>query len=706
MKLKLLGLIVPILAIDVGNVMLNRYNESVIRMENEMSPIELEYNEMISNLSNLPINFVYDGHYFKGLNKLYFKELKRESKNERNGVITTITLVYKQLEVKVVTGLYKNYNAYDYTVYFKNTSTKNSGVIKHFNNIDMNIVGEKPVLKGILGDHVNNYKPYEYNLEEENVDFVNDLGRATHIYFPYFNVENDNGGAMIAIGWGGSWEAHISSENGVTNFKGTSTNNLETYLKPGEEIRSALIGVVRYYERDEEAATNAWRRWCVECNLPKENAKSEGHIEPFTLAFFAADSDRPSSDGSIGEYYGFWENSFNSFYEHGLTADYRWFDAGWYFDPYGKTVPSDWWGTVGTWELDTKKWPDNSFNDSVEYLHERNTKTMVWFEPERVTHLDGMVKNYNYDRTWVLSDHGNNNFYINNLGNPDCLEWTTERILDFMSAHNVDLYREDFNVDPSIFWSIGDGYQGKDRKGITENLYMQGHYQLWDNIINYCAKTGKSTFVDSCASGGGRNDLESMRRSVPILRSDSDRTTTSLRLAYTQSLVKWIPFTGAASNESGQQLHHGGTDLYSFRASYLGSTYLNARYYHDRDTLNWDELKQGLNEFDEISKYVLKDFYNLTEYRGINNDREWVSYMYFDKDTNSGVIQAFRQANCKDESVKVCVKGVDPNKYYTLRDLDGINSLTKIKGSALQRGYSINSTHARQAFVIYIEEAK
>lgn len=69
MKLKLLGLIVPILAIDVGNVMLNRYNESVIRMENEMSPIELEYNEMINNLSNLPINFVYDGHYFKGLNK-------------------------------------------------------------------------------------------------------------------------------------------------------------------------------------------------------------------------------------------------------------------------------------------------------------------------------------------------------------------------------------------------------------------------------------------------------------------------------------------------------------------------------------------------------------------------------------------------------------------------------------------------------------
>lgn len=706
MKFKLIGLIVPMLTLGINQYNMKLYTNEIKKVEVEMSRTKNEYDRMINDLSNFPVNFVYDDHYFKGFADCFFKEVNREIKSERNGVITTITLVYKQLQVKVVTGFYNEYDAYDYTIYFKNISDQDSGVIRNFNNIDIDIEGANPVLKGILGDHQNNYRPYEYDLTKKDVNFVSDQGRATHIYFPYFNVENDNGGAMFAIGWGGTWEANFSSKDGITNFKGTSTINMKTYLKPGEEIRSALIGVVKYYERDEDVATNAWRRWCVDCNLPKEKATDNSHLQPFTLAFFGSDSDRPSSDGSIGEYYGFWEKSFQSFYDHGLTCDVRWFDAGWYCDPYRKTVPTDWWGTVGTWELDDKKWPGTSFNDSVEYCHERNTKTMVWFEPERVTHLAGMVANYGYDRRWVLSDHGNNNFYINNLGIKACLDWTTDRIISFLDAYNVDLYREDFNVDPGIFWSIGDGYQGHNRIGITENLYMQGHYQLWDNIIEYCGETGKCTFVDSCASGGGRNDLETMRRSIPILRSDSDRTTISLRLAFTQSLAKWIPFSGAASNDSSAQLSVGNTDIYSFRASYLGTTYLTARYYHDQDKINWDELKQGLSEFKEIKKYILKDYYNLTPYRGVYNDREWVSYMYFDKEDNSGVIQAFRQTNCEDKSLMVEVKGVDPDKYYCLTDLDGANSIKKIKGSALRKGLPINSQKARQAIIIYINEVK
>ena len=147
-------------------------------------------------------------------------------------------------------------------------------------------------------------------------------------------------------------------------------------------------------------------------------------------------------------------------YEHGLDYDYQWFDAGWYKDPYGKTVETDWWGTVGTWELDPAKWPGNTFRDRVDYAHAHGQKFLVWFEPERVTHLDGMVANYGYKREWVLSDHGNNNCYINNLGNTEAFDWTFKRITDFMEKYDIDLYREDFNMDPGIFWSIGDGYEG------------------------------------------------------------------------------------------------------------------------------------------------------------------------------------------------------------------------------------------------------
>lgn len=683
---------------DGASNMNNSNNESV----------KNEYQHYTSDLGNLPITFVYADKYYKGFSSEFFGTISSKSVNERNGVLTTTELYLyedEKFHITVETAYYKDYNAYDYTVYFENAGTENSAVLKYVNAMDINFKGSNPALKGILGDHGNQYAPYEKDLTAESVNFTSTEGRATHIYFPYFNIETDDGGAMLAIGWGGTWQADFRYDENTnsTNFIGTGTVGLDTYLKPGETVRTPLMAVVRYFERNEDLATNAWRSWMVNCNIPRESADSEKSVQPFNLAVYALDSGRPNSDGSISEGYDSWQRSMDAFYDHGLTSDFRWIDAGWYETPYGGSENSDWWGTVGTWQIDKVKWPGDSFRESVEYAHSKGAKTMVWFEPERVTHLDGLV-NYGYEREWVLSDHGNNNCYINNLGNPKALEWTTNRILTFMETHDVDFYREDFNMDPAIFWSIGDGYEGENRTGITENLYMQGHYTLWDSIIQWCGEHGKCTWVDSCASGGGRNDLESMRRGVPILRSDSDRTTIPLRLAMSSTLNKWIPFNGAASNETGgSQMATGVTDIYTLRASYLPSIYYNAKWYHEQDTINWNMLKQGLNEWTEINKYLLKDYYVLTPYRGVSNDKDWTAWMYVDSDKNSAVLQAFRPVSSTQDTFKVVPKGLDPNTYYYVRDVDGINSIAKVKGSALMKGLNIYAESARTAITIYIE---
>ena len=304
----------------------------------------------------------------------------------------------------------------------------------------------------------------------------------------------------------------------------------------------------------------------------------------------------------------------------------------------------------------------------------------------------------------MLSDHGNNNCYINNLGNPDAWEWTKNKILTFMETHDVDFYREDFNMTPGIFWSIGDGYEGENRTGITENLYMQGHYGLWDAIIEWCGENGKCTWIDSCASGGGRNDLESMRRAVPVLRSDSDRTTISRRLAMSTTFNKWIPFNGASSNETGgAQIATGITDIYTVRASYLPIYFYNAAWYHSQDTLDWDAFRQGQEEWKEINKYLLDDYYVLTPYRGVNNTEEWTAWMYVDTDTDSAVVQAFRPENATLDTFRITLKGLDADTYYTVRDVDGINSIARVKGSALMKGLSVYAENARTAITLYIE---
>ena len=271
-----------------------------------------------------------------------------------------------------------------------------------------------------------------------------------------------------------------------------------------------------------------------------------------------------------------------------------------------------------------------------------------------------------------------------------------------MQNNDIDLYREDFNFDPAIFFEIKDNSEGENRKGITENLFYQGHYQLWDEIIDWCAKNGKHTYVDSCASGGGRNDLESMRRGVPFLRSDSDRTTIPLRLAYTTTLSKWVVYNGAVAKESAGELVAGRTDMYVMRATYLAHITLDGEW--SRGNVNYDIIKKGLAEWKIMNDLVLKDFYVLTPYNDINNTTNWTVYEYFDSNLDRGVIQSFRPENNEEDNFTVIVRGVNPNEYYTITDAEGYNSNDKIKGSILLKGYALFLPKQRSSNIIYIRK--
>ena len=628
------------------------------------------------------------------------KEIYRKEYKEVNN----IKLLFKdEILVLIETALYKDYDAYEYKVSFKNVSKNNTKVFKCINALDINILGKSPILKGILGDHQNQYKPYEYNLLNENISFKSTTGRASHIYFPYFNLENDLGGALIAIGWAGTWSVdfRLLNEEEV-NVKASGTLGMETYLKPNEVIRTPLIAIIYYYEKDEDKATNKWRKWFIDCNMPRNKGDTKEVVKPSTSICLACDTGKPNSDGSISESFDTWKRSLDAIYDNGLNIDFRWFDAGWYFSPKKETVISDWWGTIGSWDLDTVKWPNGTFKESVDYAHKHNTNTLVWFEPERVTHIEYLAKNYGYDISWAIKDHNHDNVYLNNLGNDDCLNWTYNRIIKMMEDNDIDLYREDFNLDPINLFKINDNNEGKNRKGITENKFYQGHYELWDKIIAWCKENSKFTYVDSCASGGGRNDLESMRRGVPFLRSDSDRTKASIRLAMTSSFSKWIPFNGAVGKESTNELQNGITDQYILRATYLGHFSITAGFYFDK-TVDYKVLRNAIKEWKTMNKYILKDFYVLTPYNGVNNDDNWTVYEYFDPIDESGVIQAFRQANCEDDECIVKVKGVNINEYYSLIDEEGNNSLINIKGSELLNGCTIKLNEKRASSLIYIK---
>ena len=655
------------------------------------------YEGYIADLGTLPFVFVYDGTAYTGFPASTFRRVEHRRTVQGRKESNIFVLQAGDLKVTVDTACYTGYVAFEWTVWFENSGTQNSAVIRDMRVADMTFSGARPVLKGILGDHENQYRPYVRELEEASAHFRSDNGRPTHIWFPYFNLEHGDGGTLIALGWGGTWEAHFAPDGqGRTRFTASGTNDLCTYLKPGEKIRSPLMSFLPYTVRNEDHATNLWRRWFLDCNLPRLNAKGDP-VQPFSTTWLAGDTGIHNSDGSISERYFTWKPSLKKMFSEGITFNYRWFDAGWYCAPDGSTVETDWWGTVGTWELDTVKWPGNSFRESVDFTHAHGMKTLVWFEPERVTHVDDLVKNWGYRREWAI-DCG---AIANNISDEDCFQWTLGRILSFMEKYQVDMYREDNNCDPRKSWDALSAREGADRMGIAENKSVVAHYRLWDNIIAWCTRNGKDAFVDSCASGGGRNDLESLRRGIPLMRSDADRTTTALRLSMGTAFNRWVPFHGAACVEQSEQLAvDGKRDAYIFRASYNPILNLSAQWVQDTLT-DFELIRSGLKEWGTVKDYLLKDFYLLTPWNGPEDRTHWTSYAYFDPETDSGVIFAFRMEEATDPICLLRLTMLDPGCSYKLCDADSgpIGSFT---GCELASGYTVKHPLPRSAALIYI----
>lgn len=685
-----------------------------------------EFLNYLTDLSKFPCSFKYDEQNYNGLNQLNLivKETKTEGAKEEHTLIFSLDV----LEIKIQANYYHGYDAFDWTIYITNNSNENSKLISNFNGLDYNLKGENAHIKGIYGDHEKQYDPYDYDLSKRSISWRNDLGRASHRYFPYFNIENDDGGAIFALGWAGTWEADINydSINKNTNLKFNAVLDLSTILQPHETIRSSLNAVVRYYDRDEDAAMNKWRRWYIDCNMPFQDKTHTKKAQPLQAFCLAADNNNPFSDGSISETYLTYKRSLDFLYEKGVRVDVRWFDAGWYLRPDKVPTPIDnpeewrahfldWWGTVGTWEMDPGKWPLNSqggstFKESVDYAAAHNTMTMVWYEPERVAandgeikYLDYLVENYGFNKEWVLQNGEDTHTNILNLGNADAYDWLKSRIIQSLTDYGIKIYREDFNCDPGSAFHSTDLSLGDNRMGITENLYYQNHYKLWDEIIKTTSEHNNGcAFLDSCSSGGGRNDLESMRRGVPMLRSDADRTTIPLRLAYSYSLNPWLPYTGCSAKESAEQLEGGDWDQYVLRASYMSVMTYGSKFSYDTD-LDYDILIKAQNEWDSLKHFFYKDYYNLTPYTAPTDDTQWNAYMYFDNTNDNGVIQVFRQEHSDNDTYVLKIKGVNDKHIYKIVDADNINGIDRITGAELKAGITIHLNEARGSSVLFIQ---
>ena len=574
-------------------------------------------------------------------------------KLDENRIQKTLSFhhLMNDLELRLELIEYRDFPVLEWTVYVKNNSDKDSPIIDNLMGFNARVNREKDgefILHHNAGSFtgMSSYAPFTTTIEKGTYrTFGAYKGRPSDTDMPYFNLElAKDSGFVFAVGWPGQWKTELMRSGDDTLLLRAGQQLTHFHLRPGEEVRTPLTALLFWDEMDWIDAQNLWRRWMLQHNVPQPGGKP---LEPMLTGQmgFCMDWMYKATEENQKE-------SIDRYEELGIKLDGWWMDTGWYTD---------------NWLPHPERFP-NGIRPVSDYCHERNMKTILWFEAERVSTKDSWV--YKTHPEWCLTATTTTQMLFD-LGDPEACEWLTDHVAAILAREGVDIYRSDFNMDPLDHWRQN---EAMDRQGMVENKWVQGYLAFWDGLLE--KKPG--LLIDACASGGRRNDLESMRRGVPLWKCDYAIEPVGMQ-CHTYGLAMWIPYYG---NSGGQM------DPYVFRSNMFPSVTKGAwedrSPGHDiRQDQDYSELLKMFDQWRQISADFLGDYYPLTEF-SLDRENVWIAWQFDSPRTGRGFIQAFRRdGDQSPESIMLKLRGLDRKADYRVTDFDNPISAITIGGEIL-----------------------
>jgi alpha-galactosidase len=432
----------------------------------------------------------------------------------------------------------------------------------------------------------------------------------------YFNVAGKSGGVIAAVGWPGQWSSLFKRDrSGILRLK-AGQERTRFALEPGEEARTPLI-VLQFWTGERTQAQNVWRRWMIAHNLPRPEGR------PLTARFDACFGNlKPTAAEETA--------IIDGFVRENIKLDAWILDAGWY--PNG-----EWWDTVGTWTPDPVRFP-RGLREVADMAHGAGMKFILWFEPERVT-LNSRLGTEHPE--WLLPQPnapgeamklGPKDSRLLDLGNPKARAWLVETLDSTFKAEGIDVLRTDFNLDE----------------------FLRRDPRRW---------------IDTCASGGRRLDLETLRRAAPLLRSDFTNSAVAHQL-HTYGISQWLPWYGSGA---------GTGDLYMLRSSICPAWRIG----HDtrRTDDNYNRIRREVAGFRSVQDYLMGDYYPLTPYSAAEN--VWMVFQFNRPEKGGGAVLAFRRSEAPDDSRPFKLKGLVRKARYEVADPSS-KSLIRMSGADLE----------------------
>ncbi|HQE82001.1 MAG TPA: NPCBM/NEW2 domain-containing protein [Candidatus Hydrogenedentes bacterium] len=614
------------------------------------------------------LSFVYDGRpSSEFLSDWTLERNSRELDPERTEHSVTYRDPVTNLVVRCVGVAWRNYPTVEWTAYFKNEGTGDTPILESIQAIDTTFERSSQgefLLHHHTGDRctIDSFEPHSTTLGPNvSLTFAPRGGRPTNFEWPYYNLEcpQQNEGVIIVIAWPGQWASRFVRDSGraLRVVGGQELTRLR--LHPGEEIRTPLI-VLQFYKGDWLRAQNVWRRWMFEHNFPKDHGKAlspkHGAASVWYFGF------QCTQEGDI--------EFIHRFAEKGIQLNYWWMDAGWY--------PGGSWPVTGTWEADKSRFP-NGLRAVTDATREYGAETIVWFEVERVHPGTWLAVNR---PEWVFggADGG-----LLKMNEPEAVQWLTNHIDKLISDEGIDLYRSDFNIDPLDFWR---GNDAADRQGITEIRYIEGYQAYWDEL----RRRHPGMLIDSCASGGRRDDLETMRRAVPLLRSDLENNPEAYQ-CHNYGFGLWLPYFDSANYEK--------FDPYYFRSTI--APFLQCNWDVRKDDFDVKGATERIKEWRSVAGYYFGDFWPLSDYSTADN--VWMAWQLDRPDLAAGMVQAFRRAKCPYVSAQYKLRALEPDAPYVVKNIDSTESMEVSGQSLMENGLLITIGQQPDAVILTYEKA-
>ena len=616
--------------------------------------------------TELPFSFRYGDRPSSYLLKTWdLNRTTRQLDENRTEITLTSTDAATGLVVTAVAVEYRDFPAVEWTLHFKNTGTKPTPILENIQALETHFERSAEgefILHHNKGSQTTptDFEPYADTMGPKAEKRITaGGGRSTNTDLCYFNLALPGEGTIVAIGWPGQWAADFARDEGTGIQVRVGQELTHFKLLPGEEVRSPLVALV-FWTGNWIDGQNVWRRWMVAHNLPRPG----GQLPPPQIS--------SGSNSFTIEMQGATEQNQKEFmqryFDLGWKFDYWWMDAGWYHLGWG-------WSNTGTWDPDPERFP-HGLRPVSDFAHARGIKTIVWFEPERVTHNTWLSDNH---QEWLLGAKDARDRLLD-LGNPDALKWVIEHVDKVLTEQGIDVYRQDMNFDPLDDWRANDA---PDRQGITEIRHVTGYLAYWDEL----RRRHPDLLIDTCAGGGRRDDLETLRRAVPLWRSDYSFDEPAAMQDLSYGLAMWVPYSGTAARTS---------NPYSFRSSMVMAVTMQADP-HSK-TMDFPQLNRLAAQWREVASNYYGDYYPLMPY--LTDETAWMAWQYNRPEKGEGMVQAFRRTQSPMETARFKLRGLDASAQYAVRNFD-VPGEVRFSGRELEeKGLAVEIKAAPGAVVI------